>query len=201
MPKNATCLARTGKAAARGDFYPNAEDHAQKKAKATEAEGLPNWKLGILSSPRFVRQVVRALLSLFAPGNPIPVFGFYLKELSRGRSFQPELRSRTVTGSQRRFPNLLYRRLPSRLTRESPGSQNCPLSAGLETRDTADLEVCATNSTSEFGYSAKDELIWMGAAEAKLDALIQLRVTCRPVSERLKLTKRARGFGGRSVSS
>ncbi len=40
-----------------------------------------------------------------------------------------------------------------------------------------------------------------GDATELLDPLIQLLVTCKPVSERLKQTKRARGFGGRSVSS
>jgi hypothetical protein len=39
----------------------------------------------------------------------------------------------------RRFPNLLYRRFPNRQGVETAGAF-----AGLETRDTADLEVCAT---------------------------------------------------------
>jgi hypothetical protein len=43
---------------------------------------------------------------------------------------------RCICSACRRFPNLLYRRLPSRPTALSP--------AGLETCDTADSEVCGT---------------------------------------------------------
>jgi hypothetical protein len=57
-------------------FIPNAEGHSQEETEATEAEGLPNWKWGIVSSWRFMLQVVRSRLSLFPPVNPIPIFRF-----------------------------------------------------------------------------------------------------------------------------
>jgi hypothetical protein len=55
-------------------FNPNAEDHSQKETEATEAEGLPNGRMGISSSGHFALQAVCSLLALFSPVNPIPVF-------------------------------------------------------------------------------------------------------------------------------
>jgi hypothetical protein len=70
--------------------------------------------------------------------------------LSRSTSLQPPVadntleRERVVTQMCRRFPNLLYRRFPNRPVMAIPNPSRELRHAGLETRDTAALEVCGT---------------------------------------------------------
>jgi hypothetical protein len=73
--------------------------------------------------------------------------------------------------------------------RHNPSALKSPPPAGLETRDTADLEVCATNSTSEFGLNGLSRVQSRSTVQAEDGQLF--RAVCSQDQDALDVARAA----------